>query len=709
MSPRQWGGNLGGSHDSSYWASAPPSLLPQDEQRYTQSARYIERYRDWITEPEKMVRFPGGVSPEQLRAVNTEDTFLEFLPHTESPSVMRVIEDIEHILAERRGLDRPFALQSADVFFRVEAMAIATEKTEYGYHPISTRDAFQRAKSLTTPTDLLSDDKSARKFEELIVSRDEYVEDDMMIDAEREFGLLVNELKELQASGAAEDVVFKKLLEQVNAFPYRQTANSLLKAMSGRSKEHSRIKRGFLGELARANELPGLNCEGRAKMFAGLLEAIGYSPTQDIFINWPEEHVQTLLKQKDGTWLAFEGNSRRPFIQTFAGETSGICTLKEWKETLYGLPSAAVIASVKPEISIAQEPKVETVAPAWEESKIEKALGNALDTVKDIASFSASGIVKLFAGTPKEEERVQNAYPVFEEKKGTEKKKTSGLKETTPESYIPHGHADALRKILAPRVAAAKRMFGGKVGVVIAALAAGCWFSYGAAHPTEGDETKPPSADEVKKERNDWEELAEAAVHEVAVDTSLAPYVFGEFDLVFKTQEGAVEQKQEGDETVHAVHLADSVRTMSPDVFETMVKKDITAWAEGRSTTDSTWVISGRNLDVHAAQRAISELPETSAFIVSNAKTAKIIERANQTFSITWQFTGGEEDDQITLSFSAADEGWMVKSERGTEWAYIMHPHDISALTTIRQIEDRVLKTAYGSTGWKAPLQTRKN
>ncbi len=654
--------------------------------------------------PEYDPHFPGDISPEQLRAVNTEDTFLSFLPYTESPSVMRVIEDIEHILAERRGLDRPFELQSTDVFFRVEAMAIATEITEYGYRPISTRDAFQGAKGLTAPTDLLSDDKSARKFEELIVSRPEYVEDDMMVDAEREFGLLVNELKELQESGAAEDVVFKKLLEQVNAFPYRQTANSLLKAFAGRSREHARTKRGFLGELARANELPGLNCEGRAKMFAGLLEAIGYSPTEDIFINWPELHVQTLLKKKDGTWLAFEGNSRRPFIQTFTGETSGICTLKEWKETLYGLPNAAVIASVKPKITINQEPKEEKVEPAWKETKLEKALGDALDVAKDIASFSASGIVKLFAGTPNEDERVANAYPAFEENADTVKKKTSGLKETTPTDYTPHGHADVLRKILSPRIAAAKRMFGGKVGVVIAALAAGCWFSYGAAHPTESDETKPPTADEVKKERNDWEELAEATLHEVAVDTSLAPHVFGEFDLVFKTQEGTVEQKQEGGETVHTLKLADSVRTMSPDVFVTMVKKDITQWAAGRGTTDSTWVIDGRNLDVHAAQRAITDMTATDAFIVSDAKIGEMTVVADQSFSVTWQFVGGEEDDQITLSFSAADDGPVTA--RGTEWHYTMHPHDVAALATIGKMEDRMLKTTYDATGWKAPLTT---
>ena len=48
---------------------------------------------------------------------------------------MRVIEDIEHILAERRGLDRPFELQSTDVFFRVEAMAIATEITRVRISP----------------------------------------------------------------------------------------------------------------------------------------------------------------------------------------------------------------------------------------------------------------------------------------------------------------------------------------------------------------------------------------------------------------------------------------------------------------------------------------------------------------------------------------------------------------------------------------------
>ena len=95
----------------------------------------------------------------------------------------------------------------------------------------------------------------------------------MMVDAEREFGLLVNELKELQESGAAEDVVFKTA-GAGQRIPYRQTANSLLKAFAGRSREHARTKRGFLGELARANELPGLNCEGRAKMFAGLLEAM---------------------------------------------------------------------------------------------------------------------------------------------------------------------------------------------------------------------------------------------------------------------------------------------------------------------------------------------------------------------------------------------------------------------------------------------------
>ena len=208
----------------------------------------------------------------------------------------------------------------------------------------------------------------------------------------------------------------------------------------------------------------------------------------------------------------------------------------------------------------------------------------------------------------------------------------------------------------------------------------------------------------MKKERNDWEELAEATLHEVAVDTSLAPHVFGEFDLVFKTQEGTVEQKQEGGETVHTLKLADSVRTMSPDVFVTMVKKDITQWAAGRGTTDSTWVIDGRNLDVHAAQRAITDMTATDAFIVSDAKIGEMTVVADQSFSVTWQFVGGEEDDQITLSFSAADDGPVTA--RGTEWHYTMHPHDVAALATIGKMEDRMLKTTYDATGWKAPLTT---
>ena len=211
--------------------------------------------------------------------------------------------------------------------------------------------------------------------------------------------------------------------------------------------------------------------------------------------------------------------------------------------------------------------------------------------------------------------------------------------------------------------------------------------------------TTENTTEEIKEERKEWEELAQAVLHYFVIDTSQAPYVFSELDLVFKTQEGTVEQQKEGDEIVHTLKLADSVRTMSPEVFVSMVKKDITQWAEGSGATNVTWLIEGKNLDVHAAQFAITEMASTDNFIVGDAKINVL---PDQIFSITWRFTGGAEDDQITLSFSATDNGPVTT--RGIEWTYAMQPNDASALATIRQVEDRILTKAYGTTGWQAPL-----
>ena len=614
-----------------------------------------------------------------------------------SRSITRVIEDIDEIIAERRDPGCRWTRQGAEVFFRIEAMAIATTS------PIFHTDAFQSRSAITSPEDLVTIGGHSRRWREIIPSNEEGLLDEMMARAQSEFLVLVNELKELQTSGATEDDVFKKLLEQVNAFPYRKTANSLLKALAGHSRENARPKRGLLHELARANEIPGLNCEGRAKMFAGLLEAIGYSPTEDIFINWlfEEEHVQTLLKQKDGTWLVFEGNAKRPFIQIFRGDVHAVCSLQEWKQTLYGLPSRTMVDSA----DLRRQKKVEDVTEkskntkqrAWQKSTLALAVETIKDAAKELATISASSVVTALGGSGTEEEHVKNAYPEFDVSGVPEKSSVEKAAQDVTNTSV--GHIDALRKILIPRIDAAKRVFGGKVGAVIVALATGCWFSYGAAHPSESTDQNPQSTEEIKEERKEWEELAQAVLHDVVIDTSQAPYVFSELDLVFKTQEGTVEQQKEGDEIVHTLKLADSVRTMSPEVFVSMVKKDITQWAEGSGATNVTWVIEGKNLDVHAAQFAITEMASTDNFIVGDAKINVL---PDQIFSVTWRFTGGAEDDQITLSFSATDNGPVTA--RGIEWTYAMQPNDASALATIRQVEDRILTKAYGTTGWQAPL-----
>ncbi len=638
-----------------------------------------------------------------------------------SHSVSRVTSDIQEIIgirdANSAGYENMrFGRQSADVFFRLESMAIATSQEIWRIHYWKNQqDRITRSENLLE-NHLVDNKIIARVFSgDLLPSRPENMEDEMIIVAELEFELLIGELKELQANGAQEDVVFKKILEQVNAFPYRQTANSLLKAFAGRSREHSRTKRGFLVELARANELPGLNCEGRAKMFAGLLEAIGYDPMDDIFVNWPKNHVQILLKQKDGTWLAFEGSNRRPFIQTFAGQTAGVCTLQEWKETLYGLPSADMIASVKPEIKVIQKSSDEKGEPAWKEGGLEKVISNALDVVKDVASVSVAGIVGAFAGKPNEEEHIKSAYPVFEVKEGATDNKANGLKESPQVNNVAHGHIDSLRKILAPRIAATKRIFSAEVGVAgtaIAAIAAGCWFANGAANASESNSNTLATADEVKKERDEWQELTQAAFHEVAIDSSLAPYVFSEFDLVGKTQEGEIEQRDENGVTIHTIRLADSVRTMSPGVFESMVIKDISQRVEGGHNTVSRWAISGKNLDVHAAQSSIADLPKKGEFIVSDLAGSEINLDHNQTLNITWQLTSDDENEQIELVFNASDNG--PTDVRGPafaddySWTYTMRDKDVSVLATIHQIEDIVLYTQYGLSGWQAPLRDIK-
>ena len=164
-----------------------------------------------------------------------------------------------------------------------------------------------------------------------------------------------------------------------------------------------------------------------------------------------------------------------------------------------------------------------------------------------------------------------------------------------------------------------------------------------------------------------------------------------------------MEQKQEGGETVHTLKLADSVRTMSPDVFVTMVKKDITQWAAGRGTTDSTWVIDGRNLDVHAAQRAITDMTATDAFIVSDAKIGEMTVVADQSFSVTWQFVGGEEDDKSPCPSPQPTTALSPHAVRnGTT------PCIHTTLRHLRQLENGRphAQTTYDATGWKAPLTT---
>lgn len=672
-------------------------------------------------------------------ALATTKRALERDPYIAQPikmsrSAKRVYDDIDAIIGSRNSpsLKSFFtARQSADVFFRVESlvMAGAVDTRTQTESIWLLRDISEHR--ITAPSDLVTmeDDRTTGgrrkvlKEGTILPSKPEYAEDEQIAVAQIEFDALVNELQGMKAAGVSEDKIFKKILDQVNTFPYRKTANSFLKALAGRNREHFRPKRNFFVELARANDLPGLNCEGRAKMFSALLEAIGYDPENEIFLNWPDDHVQTLLKRKDGTWLAFEGSNRRPFIQKFRESTAGVCSLQEWKYTLYGLPTKDVIESVNPIIEPEAEPQDEKSKddeagdrPAWEESKIAIAADEAIETLKEMASLSLSGIVAAFAGSANEAERVATAYPVFKNVTGQHTEK-SELQKTAQDAMNTYGgHAESLEKILAPRIAAAKRAFGTVMRpAAMSAIAAGCYYSYGAIQETPGNE--PPSNEEIKAERILWEDVTQAVMRDMEVNlippsdnselkTALheerkwAPYTYDGIDFAVQNAEAAIEREDVQGEVVHTVRLSDDVRTIAPGVFEGMIKQDIRQWSAGRSATTSTWVIEGKNLDIHAAERALADIRHSDTLLVpqDNMRKTSVANGLN----ITWRFEG-DDADEITLSVTASDTG--ERRVLGDKWSYTLDEDGgKSALEGIAKMEGRILKKQYGSSEWQAPV-----